>query len=68
MRSLGIQGDTVTLLTSGGIGVVQFLAVFPAILFIDRLGEILLYVSYSTLAQRSSGRKPLLIGNKLTIS
>ena len=38
MHSLGLQGDAVTLMTAGGIGIVQFLAVFPAIIFIDRLG------------------------------
>ena len=25
-------------MTAGGIGIVQFLAVFPAIIFVDRLG------------------------------
>ncbi|KAI0774810.1 general substrate transporter [Trametes elegans] len=39
MRSLGLQGDAVTLMSSGGIGIVQFLAVLPAIAFIDRLGR-----------------------------
>ncbi|PIL33584.1 MFS general substrate transporter [Ganoderma sinense ZZ0214-1] len=39
MHSLGLQGDAVTLMTAGGIGIVQFLAVFPAIIFIDRLGR-----------------------------
>ena len=38
MHSLGLQGDAVTLMSAGGIGIVQFLAVFPAIIFIDRLG------------------------------
>lgn len=38
MRSLGLQGDTISLLVSGGVGVVQFLAVLPAILYIDRVG------------------------------
>ena len=38
MHSLGLQGDAVTLMSAGGIGIVQFLAVFPAIVFIDRLG------------------------------
>lgn len=40
MHSLGLQGDAVTLTVSGGIGIVQFLAVLPAIVFIDRLGTI----------------------------
>jgi len=39
VRSVGLQGDTVTLLVSGGIGVVQFVAVFPAIVNIDRWGR-----------------------------
>lgn len=39
MHSLGLQGDAVTLTVSGGIGIVQFLAVLPAIVFIDRLGR-----------------------------
>ncbi|EJF56849.1 MFS general substrate transporter [Dichomitus squalens LYAD-421 SS1] len=39
MHSLGLQGDAVTLMSAGGIGVVQFIAVFPAIVFIDRLGR-----------------------------
>ncbi|KAF8058682.1 general substrate transporter [Lyophyllum atratum] len=39
VRSVGLRGDTVTLLVSGGIGIVQFLAVIPAILYIDRLGR-----------------------------
>ena len=38
MRELGLQGESVTLTVSGGIGIVQFLAVLPAIVFIDRLG------------------------------
>ena len=39
VRALGLQGDEVTLVVSGGIGIVQFLAVLPAIVFIDRLGR-----------------------------
>ncbi|KAF5375573.1 hypothetical protein D9615_009217 [Tricholomella constricta] len=39
VKSVGLRGDTVTLLVSGGIGIVQFLAVIPAILYIDRLGR-----------------------------
>lgn len=38
MREIGLQGDSVTLLVAGGIGIVQFLAVFPTIIYIDRLG------------------------------
>ncbi|OJT05650.1 High-affinity glucose transporter HXT2 [Trametes pubescens] len=39
MHSLGMQGEAATLLSAGGIGIVQFLAVLPAIAFIDRLGR-----------------------------
>jgi len=39
VKSLGLQGDTVTLMVSGGIGIVQFIAVFPAIIYIDRWGR-----------------------------
>ncbi|KAF9443883.1 general substrate transporter [Macrolepiota fuliginosa MF-IS2] len=39
VRSIGLSGDTVTLLVSGGIGIVQFLAVFPAIIYIDKFGR-----------------------------
>jgi hypothetical protein len=39
MRSLGLNGSTVNLLVAGGINIVQFLAVFPAILYIDRWGK-----------------------------
>ncbi|KAF9463521.1 general substrate transporter [Collybia nuda] len=39
IRSVGLQGDTITLLVSGGIGIMQFIAVLPAILYIDRLGR-----------------------------
>ena len=38
VHEIGLQGDTVTLVVAGGIGIVQFLAVLPAILYIDRLG------------------------------
>jgi hypothetical protein len=34
-----MQGDTVTLIVSGGIGITQFFAVLPAIAYIDRLGR-----------------------------
>ncbi|KAI0340884.1 MFS monosaccharide transporter [Trametopsis cervina] len=39
MRELGLQGDTVTLMVSGGIGITQFISVFPVIIYIDRLGR-----------------------------
>ncbi|OBZ69867.1 putative glucose transporter rco-3 [Grifola frondosa] len=38
MHSLGLQGDVVTLMVSGGIGIVQFLP-FCSNVFIDRLGR-----------------------------
>lgn len=39
VRSVGLRGDTVTLLVSGGIGIVQLIAVLPAIVWIDRIGR-----------------------------
>ncbi|TFK33820.1 general substrate transporter [Crucibulum laeve] len=39
VRSIGFHGDTVSLVVAGGVGIVQFLAVLPAILFIDRVGR-----------------------------
>ncbi|KAI5988218.1 hypothetical protein EDD15DRAFT_2389359 [Pisolithus albus] len=39
VTSIGLEGDLVTLLVSGGIGIVQFLAVIPAIFYLDRLGR-----------------------------
>ncbi|KAI5995254.1 general substrate transporter [Pisolithus orientalis] len=39
VRSIGFEGDLVTLLVSGGIGIVQFLAVIPAILYLDSAGR-----------------------------
>ncbi|KAJ7454529.1 general substrate transporter [Mycena galericulata] len=39
VRSIGLQDDTVGLVVSGGIGIVQFLAVAPAVIWIDRLGR-----------------------------
>lgn len=38
MRHLGLGNDSGTLVVAGGISVVQLLAVFPVILYIDRLG------------------------------
>ena len=46
VQSIGLRGDTVTLLVSGGISVVQFLAVLPAIVLIDRLGKFLLHLFF----------------------
>lgn len=63
MGELGLQDDSVTLMVSGGIGVVQFVAVLPVIIFIDRLGKrrieehsTFCCLTWSILA----GRKPLL--------
>ncbi|KAK0486461.1 MFS monosaccharide transporter [Armillaria novae-zelandiae] len=39
VKSVGLSGEKVTLLVSGGIGVVQFFAVIPAISQIDRIGR-----------------------------
>ncbi|KDR69748.1 hypothetical protein GALMADRAFT_907602 [Galerina marginata CBS 339.88] len=39
VHSIGLSGDTVTLLVSGGIGIVQLVAVLPAIVWIDRVGR-----------------------------
>ncbi|KAJ7072993.1 general substrate transporter [Mycena amicta] len=39
VRSIGLQGDTISLIVSGGIGIVQFVAVAPAVVYIDRLGR-----------------------------
>lgn len=40
LLSVGLKGDTITLLVAGGVGIVQALAVIPVILLIDRLGEL----------------------------
>lgn len=39
VASIGLQGEEMSLLVSGGIGVAQFVAVLPAIAYIDRWGE-----------------------------
>ncbi|KAF9482000.1 general substrate transporter [Pholiota conissans] len=39
VHSIGMRGDTVSLLVSGGIGVVQLIAVLPAIVWIDSIGR-----------------------------
>lgn len=44
IRNVGLEGDTVTLIVSGGIGIVQFLAVIPAIIYIDQLGKVMTFV------------------------
>jgi Sugar (and other) transporter len=38
MRSMGVRGDTVMLISSGFVSIMQFLSVIPAIIYIDRLG------------------------------
>lgn len=40
--SAGLSGPTVPLIVSGGIGIVQLLAVIPAIIYIDSWGTSLL--------------------------
>jgi len=40
VQSIGFQGDQVSLLVSGGIGIVQLLAVLPAIVWIDHIGTL----------------------------
>ena len=39
VQDIGLKGDTISLVVSGGIGIVQFIAVFPAIAYIDKLGR-----------------------------
>ena len=39
IQDIGLKGDTVSLVVSGGIGIVQFIAVLPAIAYIDRIGR-----------------------------
>ncbi|KAL0955572.1 hypothetical protein HGRIS_001810 [Hohenbuehelia grisea] len=39
VQSIGLHGDKVTLLVSGGIGIVQLFAVMPAIMYIDQWGR-----------------------------
>lgn len=38
MERIGLSGNGPDLLGSGGIGIVQFIAAIPAIMYIDRLG------------------------------
>ena len=44
MRRIGLGSDSATLIGAGGIGIVQFLAVVPAILFIDKVGGYFIYM------------------------
>ena len=46
VQSIGLGGDTVTLVVSGGISVVQFLACLPSIVLIDRLGTFFLAILF----------------------
>lgn len=39
MRSIGLEGDTVMLLGSGFISIVQAIAVVPAIMYLDEWGR-----------------------------
>ncbi|KAJ3980347.1 general substrate transporter [Lentinula detonsa] len=39
VKNIGLSGGKVTLLVSGGIGIVQFFAVLPVIAYIDRWGR-----------------------------
>ncbi|KAH9064027.1 general substrate transporter [Lactarius vividus] len=58
MRSLGFDGSTVNLIMAGGVNIVQFLAVLPAILYIDtwgrrhllRIGSVAMAVSHLLIA------------------
>ena len=61
MRSLGLNGNTVNLLVAGGVNVVQFLAVFPSILYIDKWGGWPNGPSFLMITTSAwIGRKPLL--------
>jgi len=40
MRDLGLTGETINLLVSGGVNIVQFFAVLPVILYIDQYGNV----------------------------
>ncbi|KAJ3781221.1 MFS monosaccharide transporter [Lentinula aff. detonsa] len=39
VKNIGLSGGNITLLVSGGIGIVQFFAVLPVIAYIDRWGR-----------------------------
>ncbi|KAF8845934.1 general substrate transporter [Paxillus ammoniavirescens] len=39
VRNIGVDGNEVTLLVSGGIGIIQAIAVIPAILYLDKWGR-----------------------------
>ena len=38
-RGVGIEGDTLSLLATGVVGIVMFLATIPAVLYVDRFGR-----------------------------
>ena len=38
-KELGLSGNTTSLLATGVVGIVMFLATIPAVLYIDRLGR-----------------------------
>lgn len=57
IQEIGLKGDTVSLVVSGGIGIVQFIAVLPAIVYIDRVGrKALLRGSYPCFCVPSLGK------------
>jgi hypothetical protein len=66
IQSIGFAGDSAVLLGSGFINIVQFIAVIPTILYIDKLGTSRAVSSHFFLQADKSvpGRKPLLIGTK----
>jgi hypothetical protein len=67
MRNLGLNGNTIDLLVAGGINILQFLAVFPAILYIDKWGG--WPTGFSLLAIIVwIGRKPLLRGGSAVMT
>nr|GAT57997.1 predicted protein [Mycena chlorophos] len=68
VQSVGLTGSS-SLVVSGGIGIVQFIAVGPAILYIDRSGrKPLLRVGPAILYIDRSGRKPLLRGGSAVMA
>ena len=70
MASMGLEGDTVLLIGSGFINIVQFLFVIPAILLIDRWGvSVWHYHTFITLNESFYvGRRPLLMGALMLVT
>jgi MFS family permease len=68
MRSLGFDGSTVNLMVAGGVNIVQFLAVLPAILYIDKWGESSAPLSPSAYESPRIGRKRLLRIGSVTMA